>query len=57
MPKRAMPEDTRSQREKFIDAARELGASESQAIFEHALRKVAKAPGLEVKKAAKKRKR
>ena len=57
MPKRAMTEDTRTQRQKFIDAARELGASESQAIFEHALRKVAKAPGAKAKKAAKKRKR
>jgi hypothetical protein len=49
--------DNRSQRQKFIDAARELGAEHSDALFRRALEKVAKAPGAKAKKAAKKRKR
>ena len=49
--------DTRTQRQKFIDSARELGASESEAIFRKALAHVAKAPGAKAKKAAKKPKR
>jgi hypothetical protein len=57
MAQRKTEEDTRSQRQKFIDMARELGASESEATFRRALRTVAKAPGAKAKKAAKKPKR
>jgi len=57
MAKAKTDEDTRTQRQKFIDAAREMGASESPAIFKRALEKVAKAPGAKAKKAAKKPKR
>ena len=56
MAKAKPAEDTRTQRQKFIDAAREVGASDSEAIFERALRKVAKSPPLKAKKAAGKRK-
>lgn len=48
--------DPRTQRQKFIDAAREHGA-EGEEAFKRALRVVAKAPGAKAKKAAKKRKR
>jgi hypothetical protein len=46
-----------SQREKFIQAARELGADEDPEAFRRIVRKVATAPTKKVKKAAKKRKR
>jgi hypothetical protein len=51
--------DTRTQREKFIEAANLLGASDDGAekLFKRALKAVAKAPGAKAKKAAKKRKR
>jgi hypothetical protein len=49
--------DTRSQRQKFIDAAKEHGADEDDKAFKRALKVVAKAPGAPAKKAAKKRKR
>lgn len=49
MAQRKPAEDTRTQRQKFIDAAREHGASESEAIFERALRKVAKSPPIKRK--------
>ena len=54
MAQRKAAEDTRTQRPKFIDAAREHGASESEAIFQRALRKVAKSPPLKAKKASRK---
>lgn len=54
---KAKTEDTRTQRQKFIDAAREHGASEEAASWNRALVGVAKAPTKKVKKAAKKRKR
>jgi hypothetical protein len=57
MAKAKPVEDMRTQRQKFIDAAREHGASESEEVFERALRKVAKAPPLKAKKAARKTKR
>jgi hypothetical protein len=57
MAQRKPSEDTRTQRQKFIDAAREHGASESEEVFERALRKVAKAAPLKAKKAARKVKR
>ena len=50
-------EDTRTQRQKFIDAARELGTDESEDAFQRVVRKIASAPGAKAKKAAKKRKR
>jgi hypothetical protein len=49
--------DTRTQRQKFIDAARELGADGDAETFRRAVRAVATAPGAKAKKAAKKRKR
>lgn len=49
--------DTRSQRQKFIEAARELGADDDDKAFRRALQTVAKAAGAKAKKAAKKRKR
>jgi hypothetical protein len=49
--------DARTQRQKFIDAAREHGASEDPEAFRRALGAVAKAPGEKAKKAAKKPKR
>jgi hypothetical protein len=56
MADRSKAKDTRTQRQKFIDLAREVGASESEAAFERALRKVAKAPPQKAKKVARKRK-
>lgn len=55
MAQRKPSEDTRTQRQKFIDAAREHGASESEAAFERALRKVAKSQPLKAKKASRKK--
>ncbi len=49
--------DTRTQRQKFLDAAREMGADDDDKAFKRALSTVAKAPGAKAKKAAKKRKR
>jgi hypothetical protein len=57
MAKAKTAEDTRTQRQKFIDAAKEFGASESNDFFKRAVRAVATAPGAKAKKAAKKRKR
>jgi hypothetical protein len=54
--KTAEAEDTRTQRQKFIDAAREAGASEDEAAFERSLRRIATAPVQKAKKAARKRK-
>jgi hypothetical protein len=54
--KPAEAEDTRTQRQKFIDAARKHGASESEDAFRRALRKVATAPVTKPKKASRKRK-
>lgn len=48
--------DTRTQREKFADAAREAGATEDEAAFERALRRVATTPVVKPKKAARKSK-
>ena len=42
--RKATEEDTRSQRQKFIDAAREHGASEDADDFRRAVRTVATAP-------------
>lgn len=46
MPKATKPEqpkDTRTQRQKFIDAAREVGAEDNDQQFEQKLRALAKA--------------
>lgn len=56
MAKAKPDDDTRTQRQKFVDAAREVGASEEECAFEHALRRVATAPVRKAKKAARKRK-
>lgn len=47
--------DTRTQRQKFIDAAREHGADGDEDTFREALKKIAKAP-VPAAKAAKKSK-
>ena len=53
MPQTKKPDtDTRSQRQKFIDAAREAGVSEDEGAFRRAVRKVAAAPPAKPKKAA-----
>ena len=58
MAKSKSPEATyMTQRQKFLDAAREHGASEDADTFKRALRTVASAPGAKAKKAAKKPKR
>ena len=49
--------DTRTQRQKFIDKAREIGADESPESFDRALSAIAKAPPAPAKKPAPKRKR
>jgi hypothetical protein len=41
---KAAAEDTRSQRQKFIDTARELGADEDVEAFRRIVRRVATAP-------------
>lgn len=46
--------DTRSQRQKFIDAARELGADGDEDAFRKVVRKVATAPVAKAKKASRK---
>jgi hypothetical protein len=46
--------DSRSQRQKFIDAAREHGADGDESAFRSAVRKVASSPPQKAKKAARK---
>ena len=55
--RKSVDKDTRTQRQKFIDAAREHGADADNDAFKRALTAVAKAPRVKAKKAAKKRKR
>jgi hypothetical protein len=57
MAQRKPAKDTRTQRQKFIDAARELGASEDVEIFRRAARKIATASVKKAKKAPSKHKR
>ena len=45
-------EDTRTQRQKFLDAAREHGADGDNDAFRRAVRAVATAPGARAEKAA-----
>lgn len=47
-------DDGRSQSQKFIDAARELGADGDENAFRSAVRKVASAPAKKAKKPARK---
>lgn len=54
-PKHA-PEDTRSQRQKFIDKAREIETDDSPDVFDRVLKRVASAPVPKDKKPAGKRK-
>jgi hypothetical protein len=54
MAQRKPEEDTRTQRQKFIDAAREHGASEDAGMFRTIVRGIATAPVKKPKKAAKK---
>lgn len=54
MPQRKRTEDTRTQRQKFIDAAREHGADGDEDAFRRAVRKVAKASSGKASKAPKK---
>ena len=52
--KTAEEEDTRTQRQKFLDAARQHGASEDTDAFRKAVRQIAKAPVEKPKKKARK---
>jgi hypothetical protein len=47
------PKDTRSQRQKFIDKARELETDDSPEAFDRALTTLAKAPVSKAKKSTK----
>jgi hypothetical protein len=49
-------DDGKTQRQRFLELAREVGASEDEAAFERSLRRVATAPVQKAKKAARKRK-
>jgi hypothetical protein len=49
-------EDTRTQRQKFIDLASETGATEDPGVFRKLVESVGRAPVSKPKKAAKKRK-
>ena len=44
----------KTQRQRFIETARELGADDGEAAFERALKKIGSAPGAKAKKAARK---
>ena len=57
MPKQRAADETRSQRQKFIDKAREIGADESAESFDRSLSAIAKAPPAPAKKSTTKRKR
>ena len=54
MAKRKAVPDGKTQYQRFVEQARELGASESEAIFNRALRKVATAPVKKAKKGSRK---
>ncbi|RUO98026.1 DNA-binding protein [Hyphomicrobium sp.] len=55
-PKDTQP-DTRTQKQKFIDKARELETDDRPEVFDRVLSAIAKAPPPAAKTAAKKRKR
>lgn len=54
--KTAVPDDGKTQRQRFIEAAREHGASEDAGVFRTLVRGVATAPVKKPKKASRKRK-
>lgn len=54
--RKATTDDGKSQRQKFIEAARQAGADDADA-FDRALTKISRAPGAAAKKAARKPKR
>jgi hypothetical protein len=55
--RKATTDDGKSQRQKFIDAARDAGADDSPGAFDRVLTKISRAPGAATKKAARKPKR
>lgn len=55
--RKAAADDGKTQRQRFIEAAREHGADGDAESFRRALRRIATAPGAKAKKAAKKPKR
>ena len=57
MAQRKPAEDARTQRQKFIEAARKHGASEDPDAFRRAVRSIATAPPMPKPKAGKKPKR
>ena len=57
MAQRKAVSDGKTQHQRFVEAARKLGADEDAEAFRRIVRKVATAPTKKVKKAAKKRKR
>jgi hypothetical protein len=56
MAQRKATDEGKTQRQKFIEAAKELGADGSRDAFRGAVRKVASAPPQKTKKVATKRK-
>lgn len=56
MPKPKPAEDGKTQRQKFIEAAKKLGADSDTDTFRSAVRKIATAPVSKAKKAAAKSK-
>lgn len=54
--KAEQPNDGKTQRQRFIESARELGTDESEDAFRRIMRKVATAPIGKPKKASRKRK-
>ena len=56
MAKAKTADDGKTQHQRFVEKAREIGASESEEVFKRVLRKVATAPVAKAKKAARKRK-
>ena len=57
MAQRKPADDGKSQRQKFIEAARKMGADGDEDAFRRAVRTVATAPPAKAKKAARKTKR
>ena len=53
-PQKKSENDNRSQRQKFLDAAREHGVSGDEHSFRKAVKRVATAPSAKPKKAARK---
>ena len=53
MPQRKVTDEGKTQRQRFIEAAKELGADDNQQSFRSAIRKIATAPVTKPKKKAK----